>query len=352
MPKRTGFLFEQVIAVDNCVAAVMEMTRGKGDNGRAIRMRKEAQKYGEMVSLMLENGTWEPSPYKEHTIKEGVRKKERNIKAPRLIDQIVHHAVMRVTVPHIERRNYYYNCGSIPGAGQKRATDAVKKWMSMEKGNKYCALFDVRKFYDTCPEWAVMGALRKIFKDERFLGLHKKILMSMGGGLAIGFYPSQWYANLILGAVDVEIKQKINPDCRYVRYMDDMCLLSDNKRKLHKSRKLVSACLDSLGLEMKGNHRIFKVGDGFVPFLSYKFYHGYTLLKKPLMYRIAAKAKVFSRNKSPHNAKSMASYLGLIKHCDGRKFLETKILPVVNIKKCRRIISDESRSRRDAIKAV
>ena len=48
MPKRTGFLFEQVIAVDNCVAAVKEMTRGKGDNKRAIRMRKEAQRYGEV----------------------------------------------------------------------------------------------------------------------------------------------------------------------------------------------------------------------------------------------------------------------------------------------------------------
>ena len=70
------------------------------------------------------------------------------------------------------------------------------------------------------------------------------------------------------------------------------------------------------------------------------------------MYRIASKAKVFSRNKSPQNAKSMVSYLGLIKHCDGRKFLEMKILPLVNIKECRRIISDESRNRRDAIKAV
>lgn len=84
MPKRTGFLFEKVVSVDNCVAAVLEMTKGKGDNERAIRMRKEAQRYGEIVSEMLTNGTWKPSPYKEHTIKEGVRKKRGTSKSPGL----------------------------------------------------------------------------------------------------------------------------------------------------------------------------------------------------------------------------------------------------------------------------
>lgn len=352
MPKRTGFLYEQVISVENCVSAVKDMTKGKSKNKRATEMRNNAQEHGEMVSKMLSNGTWKPSPYKEHTIEEGVGRKRRNIKVPCLIDQIVHHAILRVTSPHIMRRNYYYNCGSIPNAGQKRATDAMKRWMSSGENNKYGALFDIRKFYDTCPHPAVMKALRKIFKDEKFLALHQTILDSMGDGLAIGFYPSQWYANLVLMWVDFEIKQNTNPSCHYVRYMDDMCLLSSNKRKLHQTRVAIGKLLASWGLEMKSNYKVFKVGDGFVPFLSYRFYHGYTFLKKILMYRIVSKAKAFSRNKTPHNAMAMMSYLGLIKHCNGWTFFVDKVLPCLSLRKCRRIISYESRNQRNALTAV
>lgn len=352
MPKRTGFLYEQVISVENCIAAVKEMTKGKGKNKRAAIMKEKAVEYGGKVSKMLTEGTWRPSPYKMHTIKEGVRKKERNIKVPCLIDQVVHHAVLRVTSPHIMRRNYYYNCGSIPGAGQKRAVDAMKRWMNSEENNKYCAQFDVRKFYDTCPHVAVMAALKRIFKDEKFLALHQMILNSMDDGLAIGFYPSQWYANLVLARVDFDIKQTIYPGCHYVRYMDDMCLLASNKRKLHKARLSVSASLLRCGLAIKWNYKVFKVGSGFVPFLSYRFYRGYTLLKKVLMYRITRKARTYRRNGTPHNAKAMMSYLGLVKHCDGWTFLIQRVLPIVNLKKCKGVISHESRNQRNAILVV
>lgn len=352
MPKRTGFLYEQVISVENCIAAVKEMTKGKSKNKRATVMGNNFQKYGELVSKMLTDDTWKPSPYKAHTIKEGVGRKERNIKVPCLIDQIVHHAILRVTSPHIMRRNYYYNCGSIPNAGQKRATDAMKRWMVPGENNKYCALFDIKKFYDTCPHESVMKALRKIFKDEKFLSMHQTILDSMGEGLAIGFYPSQWYANLVLMWVDFEIKQTICPECKYVRYMDDMCLLSNNKRKLHQTRVAVTSVLSMWGLTIKGNYKVFKVGDGFVPFLSYRFYRGYTFLKKILMCRIVSKAKAFERNKTPHNAKAMMSYLGLIKHCNGWTFFRERVLPYLNLRKCRRIISYESRNQRNAVPAV
>ena len=345
MPKRTGFLYEKVISVDNCIAAVKEMARGKSKNRRAMIMKENAIEYGNHISKMLSEGTWVPGPYKEHTIKDGVGKKERNIKAPCLIDQAVHHAIMRVTVPHIMRRNYYYNCGSIPRAGQKRATDAMKKWMKPGGTNKYCAQFDVKKFYDTCPHWSVIKALNKIVKDKKFLKLHETILNSMGDGLAIGFYPSQWYANLVLMWVDFDIKQKIYPECKYVRYMDDMCLLSNNKRKLHQTRIKLQEILSNWGLLMKENYKVHMVCNRFVKFLSYRFYHGYTLLRKILMYRIVSKVKSFNRNKSPHNSKSVMSYIGLIKHCNNWKFISSNISNKINLNKCRRLISYEDRNR-------
>jgi RNA-directed DNA polymerase len=352
MPKRTGYLYEKVVSKENCTAAVIEMTKGKHKNRRAMYMRENAEAYGAALAAELSGDRWDPRPYKEHVIDDGGNRKRRNIKVPCLHDQAVHHAVIRVTAPFIMKRNYFYNCGSIPGAGQMRATRAMKRWMNKKSICKYAAQMDVRHFYETCPHWAVMKALEHLFKDKRFLALHRRVLQSMGNGLAIGFYPSQWYANLVLMWVDFQIKQKIAPECHYTRYMDDMCLLGNNKKKLHKALEHVKEALKRIGLMMKRNHQVLKIGAGCVRFLSYRFYHGYTLVRKALMLRISRRVKRSGRNPTLHNAQAVVSYLGILRHCDSHRFMEKYIYPRISINKYRRVISNENRTRHEAICAV
>lgn len=93
------------------------------------------------------------------------------------------------------KSNYYYNCGSIPKAGQIRAVNAMKRWMDYRRPIKYAASLDVHHFFDTCKAEVVMAALSRKFKDKRFLALNRLILQSMGDTLAIGFDVSHWYAN-------------------------------------------------------------------------------------------------------------------------------------------------------------
>lgn len=344
IPKKIGFLYEQVVSEANCVCAVEEMTKGKSNNRRAVHIRENADEYGKALSKEISTETWVPKPYKEHVIRDGIRKKERRIKVPCLHDQAVHHAVMRVTVPHIMKRNYFYNCGSIPDAGQTRASRAMQRWMKQKKIIKYCQQLDIYHFYEECPHWAVMNALGRIFKDKKFLALHQKILDSMGDGLAIGFYPSQWYANVVLLWVDMEIKQRILPDCKYVRYMDDMCILHNNKRKLHRARDEIVKILNQIGLKLKYNHQVFRIKGRGVQFLSYRFYYGYTVMKKSLMYRISRKMKRVGKSPTLHNAMSAVSYMGILKHCNSFNFRRLHVYPYVSIKKCKGVISHESRN--------
>jgi RNA-directed DNA polymerase len=352
MPKRIGYLYEQVIDEKNCIRAVIEMTKGKQKNRKAISIRENAEKYGKEIAEEIAKGAWIPKPYKEHIIQDGYRKKERHIKVPCLRDQAVHHAIMRVAAPYIVKRNYFYNCGSIPYAGQIRASRAMQRWMRQKKIIKYCQQLDIRHFYETCPHWAVMNALKRIFKDKRFLALHQKILDSMGDGLAIGFYPSQWYANLVLMWVDFEIKQNILPGCKYVRYMDDMCILHSNKRKLHRAREAIANLLSGLGLTLKRNYQVYKIQGRGVQFLSYRFFYGYTLLKKNLMYRISRKMKCAARNPTLHNAMSVISYMGILKHCNSFNYRSRYVYPYITIQKCKGVISRESRNVRHARVAV
>jgi len=348
MPKRAGYLYEQVISKENCIAATIEMTKNKNKSKKAMRIRENAVAYGSRIADDLASGQWIPSPYKEHIVMDGLRKKKRNIRVPCLRDQAVHHAVMRVMIPHIMKRNYQYNCGSIPGAGQTRAVKEIQKWMKGRKDYRYYAQFDVKKFYESCPHETVMNELRRYFKDDRFLTLHQIILDSMGDGLAIGYYPAQWYGNIVLMPIDDAIKNRLLPDCKYVRYMDDMLLLHNNKRKLHRVRKEIETLLKSMGLTPNPNWRIGRINDHGVTFLSYRFFRGYTLVKKPLMYRIAKKAVIAGRNTSPHNAKAIMSYIGILKHCNSYNLRTNRVYPKVSIKKCKGVISSESRIRDNA----
>ena len=348
LPKRIGHLYELVISEENCIAATIEMTKGKNHNKKAMRIRKNAEDYGRRLAKELAEGRWVARPYNEHVIEDGVRKKKRNIKVPCLHDQAVHHAVMRVMIPHIIKRNYFYNCGSIPKAGQMRAIRAMKKWMGVKRPPKYCGQFDIKKFYESCPHWAVMNALRRIFKDKRFLHINEMILDSMGNGLAIGFYPAQWYANIVLMVLDNDIVQHVLPGCHYVRYMDDICILHNNKRKLRRAKIELERMFGDLGLTLNPKWQIKKIGKEGITFLSYRFFKGYTMMKKSLMYRITRKIKKTARNPSLHNCRAITSYIGILKHCNSHNYKMQRLYPTLSIKYAKGVISHASRIRNNA----
>lgn len=321
------------------------MARSKPKIRRAQYMKANAEDFGARLSEQLSSGAWKPRPYRTKTIEDGFHKKERHIKIPCLWDQCVHHALMQVTAPYIERRNYFYNCGSIPGAGQIRATRAVKRWMASKKLIKYGESLDIHHFFESCKAWVVMKALERIFKDKRFLALHRLVLKSMDDTLAIGFNVSHWYANLVLSYIDNQIKQRILPDCKYVRYMDDMLLLHNNKRKLHKARAEIIKLLTELDLSLKANWQVYKIKDRGITFLSYRYFHGYTILRKRLMIRISRIMRRASKHRETtfHEAASVISYLGILKHCNSYNFRKNWVYPYIKIKKCKGVIKNETR---------
>lgn len=256
---------------------------------------------------------------------------------------------MRVTVPFLMARNYYYNCGCIPGAGQIRACRALKRWLAKHKIIKYGGEFDVKKFYDNLPHKWVMKCLERIFKDKRFLALHAKILKTMphkikngeAVGVAIGFYPSPWYANLVLSYIDRLIK-KVYPDCHFARYMDDISVLGNNKRKMHRVAEIIRFGLARFGLELKPNWQIFQIAPRGVRFLSYRFFHGFTILKKPLLYRLARRFSHARRNLTAHKAAGLLSSMGILKHCNSYHFRRDYVYNNVSIAKMKGLVRNEA----------
>ena len=329
-----------MITLENCIEAERLVGKNKPDNRMARHISTNADKYGAKLYKKLKDGTYKFHESRVSSVNDSYKGKTRNLLIPCLEDQAVQQAWLIIAIPFIMRRNYYYNCGSIPGAGQTRATEALRRWLR-KKNYKYGMSTDIHHFYESVPHAVVIRGLRRIFKDEKFIGYAAQMMESMsntGVGIAIGHPVSHWLANVALMEIDHEIKREF-PDVKYVRYMDDMAFLCNNKRHLRKVKELLQKRLTERGMKLKHTWQIFRIKGRGLQFLSYRFFYKKTILAKRLMYRIARKMKRASTHMSLHMAMGVVSYYGILKHCDSHNFMVSRVYPYVNIKKCRRLIS-------------
>ena len=334
---------EQMMTEQNFIRAEILLGRNKPDNRMARYISQNADKCGKSLFNEVVSGKFHWSKPREKTILDSYKCKERRLKIPCLKDQAVQLAWLNIATPYIERRNYYYNCGSIPGAGQTRCVKALKKWLR-NKRNKYAATTDIKKFYDTCPHLVIRKGLERIFKDRAFVDFAMGFVASMsdtGIGIAIGYPSSHWLANVALMEMDHEIKRKY-PDVKYTRYMDDCGFVASNKRHLRKAVAFIRQAVEMMGMKLK-KWQCFKVKDRGITFLSYRFFNGYTVLAKRLMYRIAKRMKSAGTLMNVHIAQGIVSYFGILKHCDSYNFRQSRCYPYVSKRFCTNLISDYSR---------
>lgn len=340
--KRIGHLMEKMLTESNFIRAERLLGKNKPDNRMARHISANAERYGKALLQEVLNGYEWHKPRKK-TITDTYKGKQRNLKIPCLKDQAVQLAWLNIATPIIEKRNYYYNCGSIPKAGQTRCVKALKKWLK-DPRRKYGATTDIRHFYETCPHEAIRRGLYRIFKDKAFVEFGMSFVASMSDndiGIAIGYPSSHWLANIALTDLDHETR-RLFPRVKYTRYMDDIAMVSSNKRELRKAVLFVKEQTERMGMELK-KWAVFKIRGRGLSFLSYRFFHGRTLLIKRLMVRISKRMRKAAENMSVHAACGVMSYLGILKHFDSYHFRQDYVYPYVNRRTCARIISEHYR---------
>lgn len=116
------------------------------------------------------------------------------------------------------------------------------------------------------------------------------IIDSSKNGLPIGNYTSQWFANFYLQDLDHYIKEDLHIKY-YIRYMDDIVLFHRNKKELHKIKEKIEAFLEKEDLKLKENWQLFKTDSRPLDFLGYRFYRGYTTLRRGNCLRIRRRIK-------------------------------------------------------------
>lgn len=286
--KRIGNVYEKIASLDNCIEAVKNATRYKRKRNRpetkVFDYTVNRHYYGYLVNEMLKNKAFVPSEPNHFFIEEGIKKKKREIYAPKLFpDQIVHWAIIQVIGPMILNSFYEYSCGSLPNRGPSLVRKYLTNKLSIDIEHhkkvrsiyKYCLKLDIHHFFQSINRDIMMNILESKFKDRDLLHLLRSIIYmpNTGTGLPIGFYTSQWMANLYLDKFDHWLKGRLAKDLEesiYIRYVDDLVIVASNKRKLLRIKEEISEYLKTnldLTLKYDTDDQIFDIGKRPIDFI-------------------------------------------------------------------------------------
>lgn len=348
------YLWKRCLDEEVIKKAWKKLRKGKTERDDVIRIDGNLDYYVKKMQEQLRNtrpGEVEhpelafcPPPHIPHTVFE--HGKERTIFCPSIWEQWVHHIIVQVLGPIIIKHSYKYSCGSMP----KRGSHYGKRKMEriIKKGFRNFAKLDIRHFFNSIRIDVVIVSLSKIIDDDWFLYLIRLCFKHFQKGLPLGFYLSQWLANFILHEMDEAIIRE-DPD-GFIRYMDDMTIADNSKKKLWKIIAIIRIELGKLRLKLKGNYAVAKfeytkkngktIGRP-VDFMGFVFHRNKTLLRKKILIRTTRFARRLSKvtHISRGQAQSMTSRAGWFRYTNTYNVWLEYIKPYVNIKALKKIIS-------------
>lgn len=346
------YLYSKMLDKELIKNAFFKMRKGKTKRGEIVKINNNLDYYVNYIYDMLLNTI--PSaehperrfnPPKHTPVYIFEHGKERVIYIPSIIEQWVHHIIMQVLTPILLKKFHPNSYGSIPNKGLHKGAKMVVKY---RYDYKYAYKFDVRHFFASIKLSILIKKLREFIKDEWFIHLIEVSFTWHQKGLPLGFYLSQWLSNLMLDDLDWLIgKYKI----KHVRYVDDIVMFGNNKRRLRRCFEEIKKLLGKSRLVVKDNYHLYRTKES-LSFLGFVFTEQQIRLRKNIA-RTILKATRRIR-KSVHiwikDARSLLSLMGWIKHSNSYLFYFNNIKPYISIKKLKRIVSKiERRNRNDKL---
>lgn len=274
--KRIGFLIMDIAEMNNLMAAFYKAAKGKCMSEDVEAFRKDLPQNLQNLRQRILTGNVSVGKYHYFKIYDP---KERLICAASFDERVLHHAVMNVCHPYFERHLIYDTYATRIGKGVYKALDRAKSNMAKYT---YVAKLDVKKYFDSIDHDVLLMKLARLFKDKLLLSIFEKIIRSYESGIAngtdsekrgkgvpIGNLTSQYFANHYLSETDHFIKEKLKVPL-YVRYMDDMLLMGNDKSLLKQQLSEIDRHLQQIGLQLKP--AVLNKTSVGVSFLGYKLF--------------------------------------------------------------------------------
>lgn len=333
MAKSFGGLWEKIISFENLLAAYREARKGKAEKPEVLFFSDKLESNLIRIQGELALGKWTPAPYREFLAVHSM--KRRFVQAPAFSDRVVHHALIRITQPLLERGWVYDSYACRVGKGTHSSVARLKKFLfqaSRRWPKPYVLQIDVSKFFPSIHHETLIEMIDGVFRENEIRSLFREIITARnpsGIGLPIGALTSQTLANHYLSEADHFVKECLGVKF-YVRYMDDMIILGE-KQKLRAMLADIEWMLQArLKLKINPKTKIFPSACG-VDFAGYRTWETHILPRKRNMKAARRRFKAISLRYArgevdlDYALARLASFIGYTKHCDSTKSADSAL---------------------------
>lgn len=261
-------------------------------------------------------------------------------------DRVVQWAIYKQLYPFYDKTFIEDSYACRRGKGTHKAADLLQYWLrqvSRKPGDWYYLKLDISKYFYRVDHLVLLDILRRRIKDQRLMELLSRIINSEDTrfGLPAGFSPeectedmwladvgmpignltSQLFANIYLNELDQLCKHELRLHY-YIRYMDDVIILSDDKRELAEIKDIIENFLhDNLHLDLNKKTAIRPVWTG-IDFVGFRIWATHKKLKKQTARRMIRNVKRLceavqnGKTSKEELLRVAASYNGILGHCN------------------------------------
>lgn len=342
-------VYYEITSFHTLMVADTHVSKGKRENTERLRFYDNREGNLEEISTLLRAGKVPKVEY--HSFYVYVPKVRKVI----FIDywsKVVQRAIYDVLNPKICRTFIEHTYACVKGRGQLAAMEQLYTWMreTRTSGTEwYYYKFDVAKFFYRIDHEILMDICRKKIDDPRTVDLlgyyitndavpfgmpldanqltitEEQMLYDLG--IPIGGGLSHMLGNMYLDPLDQFCKRVLGIK-RYIRYMDDIIILDNDKERLKEYGRRMTQFLEErlhLNFNNKTALRPVRVGCEFVGFV---IYNDHVILRKSTTLRMKRTLRKTRQDYHDNlitfkeaNA-TMQSYLAMLSHVDCKKFKE------------------------------
>jgi retron-type reverse transcriptase len=345
-------VFDEIISMENLYAALQDASRGRRYKWDVLIFNFDAWTNLKDLRDEIYAGKYRIDKYHLFYVNEP---KKRLIMSISFRHRVVQWAIYRVLNPIFTKSYIEDSYGCINGRGALSAMKRLKYWVDQigrKPGNWYFLKIDISKYFYRVSHRALKRILAKKIKDKRLLDLLYGIIdydgqgfglplgakpgetapedMLFDVGMPIGNLMSQTFANLYLDTLDQFCKRTLRIHY-YIRYMDDVIILSDDKEQLKRWKGVIEEFVEKeLELALNKKTCIRPVSQG-IEFVGYRIWSTHVTIRKSSSLRIRRSLRGIARKYHDYEMtfedadKRFQCYMGMLQHFDSHN-LKTAIL--------------------------
>jgi retron-type reverse transcriptase len=262
--KRHANLWPLLTDFGNLLYASERAQRGKRYQGNVLAFNDTREQNLLALQAELLNKTYRPGGYRTFEIYEP---KKRVISAAPYRDRVIHHALCNIIGPIFERTFINDSYANRQGFGTHKA---LQRFTRFARQSEYVLQCDIQKYFPSIDHEILKTLLRRKIKCPDTLWLIDLIIdrsnpqipayhyfpgddlltpVERRRGLPVGNLTSQFFANIYLNGLDHFVKEDLKIR-RYLRYVDDFALFSNDREELQAARLAIENYLAGLRVKI------------------------------------------------------------------------------------------------------